>query len=65
MDNIKNAIGQKKRAPSAYAKFVKAHYAATRVTHKRSQDRIRHIASLWRMRNATPKAALQTQNKNR
>ena len=54
MDAAKNATKQKKRTPSTYAQFVKANYAATRVTHKRSQDRIRHIASLWRTRNAHP-----------
>ena len=54
MDATKNATKQKKRAPSTYAQFVKANYAATRATHKRAQDRIKHIASLWRARNAHP-----------
>jgi hypothetical protein len=66
-----NATKQKKRAPSAYAQFVKANYAATRATHKRSQDRIKHIASLWRAHNASPPSTrkvaprMQTQNKNK
>ena len=57
MDAAKNATKQKKRTPFTYAQFVKANYAATRVAHKRSQDRIRQIALLWRTHNAAPKTA--------
>ena len=37
-----------KRAASPYALFVKTHYAAAKDKFTRPQDRIRHIAKLWR-----------------
>ena len=39
---------KKKRKPSPYAVFVKAHYAAAKSKFKTPQERIRHIAKLWR-----------------
>ena len=37
-----------KRAASPYAVFVKTHYPAAKKKFTRPQDRIRHIAQLWR-----------------
>jgi len=45
---------KKKRAASPYAVFVKAHYAAAKSKFKTPQERIRHIAKLWR-ESKTPK----------
>ena len=39
---------KKKRAASPYAVFVKAHYPAAKIKFKTPQERIRHIAKLWR-----------------
>ena len=39
---------KKKRKASPYAVFVKAHYAAAKSKFKTPQERIRHIAKLWR-----------------
>ena len=41
-----------RRAPSTYAQFVKANYAAARAKFTRPQERIRHIATLWRQHKA-------------
>ena len=39
---------KKKRAASPYAVFVKAHYPAAKNKFKTPQERVRHIAKLWR-----------------
>ena len=39
---------KKKRAASPYAVFVKKHYPAAKIKFKTPQERIRHIAKLWR-----------------
>ena len=46
-----------RRTPSAYAQFVEANYAAARAKFPHPQERIRHIATLWREHKAksTPK----------
>jgi hypothetical protein len=37
-----------RRTPCTYAQFVKANYAAARAKFTRPQERIQHIATLWR-----------------
>ena len=39
---------KRRRAASPYALFVKEHYASTRDQFSRPQERIKHIAQLWR-----------------
>ena len=41
-----------RRTPFNYAQFVKANYAAAQAKFTRPQERIRHIATLWRQHKA-------------
>ena len=53
----KQAKTKTKRVGHAYSAFVKTHYADAKKQFKRPQDRIRHIASLWRAQKAKAREA--------